>query len=87
MSDCFCTLLGLLAHSWFEIMEFSVFLIIVLSGTGKWLHSESGQISGKRQYFKITCVEPNLIFYRKETWSFLKVLDYQILEESINLRL
>ena len=33
------------AFSWFEIMEFSQFLIIsTFSGTGKWLHSKSGQI-------------------------------------------
>ena len=31
-------------------------------------------------------VRSNLIFCRKEIWSFLKVLDYQILEELINLR-
>ena len=28
-----------------------------------------------------------VIFYRKEIWSFLKVLNYQIVEELINLRL
>ena len=41
----------------------------------------------RRQYFWINCVESNLIFYIKKILSFLKVLDIQILEELINLRL
>ena len=45
------------------------------------------KFSKKRQYFLIICVKSNLFFCRKEIWSFLKVLDYQILEEVINLRL
>ena len=61
----------------------------MLSGTGKLLGSESGQIlvSKKRQYFLIICVESNLMFCRKEIWSFVKNPDYQILEKLINLRL
>ena len=89
MSDFYTLIIGLLAHSWFEIMKFSQSLLFLLSGTGKWLGSESGQISvsKKRQYFLIICVESNLMFCRKEIWSFVKVPDYQILEELINLRL
>ena len=29
-------------------------------------------VSKNRQYFLIICAESNIIFYRKETWSFLK---------------
>ena len=59
-----------------------------LSGTGKWLWSESGQISVKKgQYLRIIYIESNLIFCRKKNWSFHKVLDHQILEELINLKL
>ena len=35
----------------------------------------------------LECVESNLIFCRKEIWSFVKALDYQVLEELVNLRL
>ena len=80
--------MGLLAHSWFEIMEFHQILIIPafwhwkMAALRKW-----SNFSKKRQYFWMICVESNLTFCRKEIWSFLKVLDYQILEELINLRL
>ena len=69
-----------------NLVRFLSFLLM-LSGTGKWLSSKSGQISVKRQYFWIICVKSNLTFCRKEIWSFLKILDYWILEELINLRL
>ena len=66
-----------------NLVRFQSFL---LSGTGKQLRSESGQISLKRGNIFDLCVESTLTFCRKEIWSFLKVLDYQILEELINLR-
>ena len=78
--DCWCI------HD-LKLWNLVSFLSFLLSGTLKWLHSESGQISVEREYFWIICTESNLIFYRKEIWSFLKVLHKQILEELINLRL
>ena len=87
MSDIYTLIMGLLAHSWFEIMEFSQILVIPafwhwkIAAKRKW-----SNFSKKRQYFLFICVESNLTFCRKEIWSFLKVLDYQILEELINLR-
>ena len=83
--------MGLLMHSWFEIMEFSQ--IFIISAFWHWklvVKQKWSKFSKKRQYFWIICVKSNLIFCmcRKEIWSFLKVLDYQqILEELINLRL
>ena len=51
MSEFYTLIMGLLVHlfmiSWFEIVEFSQFLIIWLSGTGKQPRSENGQISVK----------------------------------------
>ena len=88
LSDIYTLIMGLLAHSWFEIMEFSQILIIPafwhwkIAVQWKW-----SNFSKKRQYFLFICVESNLTFCRKEIWSFLKVLDYQILDELINLRL
>ena len=42
MSDFYTLTMGFLVHSWFEIMEFSQFLIIsVFSSAGKWLQRES----------------------------------------------
>ena len=88
MRDFYTLIMGLLVHSWFKIVEFSQFLIIShfwhWKMPAKW---KSSNFSKKRQYFWIICVELNLIFYRKEIWSILKALDYQILKESINLRL
>ena len=45
------------------------------------------KFSKKLRYFWIICIGSNLVFYRKKNWSFLKVLDHQILEELINLKL
>ena len=88
MRDIYTLIMGLLVHSWFEIMEFSQILIIPafwhwkIAVQWKW-----SNFSKKRQYFLFICVESNLTFCKKEIWSFVKVLDYQILKELINLRL
>ena len=81
-------IMGLLAHSWFEIMEFDQILIIPafwhwkMAAWRKWSNFKK-----KRQYFWIIiCVESNLTFCRREIWSFLKFVEYQISEELINLR-
>ena len=87
MSDIYTLIMRLLAHSWFEIMEFDQILIIPafwhwkMAAWRKWPN-----FSKKRQYFWIICVESNLTFCRKEIWSFLKFLEYQISEELINVR-
>ena len=88
MSDIYTLIMGLLAHSWFEIMEFSQILVIPafwhwkIAAQRKW-----SNFSKKRQYFWFICVEWNLTFCREEIWSFFKVLHYHILEELINVRL
>ena len=87
MSYFYTLIMGLLVHSWFEIMEFHQILIIPafwhwkMAALRKW-----SNFSKKRQYFLIICVESNLTFCRKEIWSFLKCFDYQISQELINLR-
>ena len=86
MSYFYTLVRGLLAHSWFEIMEFHQILIIPafwhwkMAALRKWPN-----LSKKKQYFLIICVESNLTFCRKKMWSFLNCLDYQISEELINL--
>ena len=71
MSDLCTLIMGLLVHLWFEIMEFSQFLIICTFWSWKrWLISESGQISVKRDnIFELSVlnqiyffIESNLVF-------------------------
>ena len=87
MSYFYTLIMGLLAHSWFEIMDFHQILIIPafwhwkMAAWQKW-----SNFSKKWQYFWIIFVESNLTFCSKEIWSFLKFLDYQMSEELINLR-
>ena len=67
-----------------NLVSFSTFL---LSDAGKWLQSKWSNSSKKLQYFRTVQVESNLIFCIKNIWSVLKILDQQILEELINLKL
>ena len=77
--DCWC-IHGLKLQNLDGVLSF------LLSGSAKLLGSKSGQISVKRGNIFELCVESNLMLCRKEIWSFVKVLDYQVLEELINLR-
>ena len=79
---------GILAPSWFQIVEFSEFFIIPtlwcwkMTAKQKW-----SNFSKKFQYFWNIWIESSLIFCIKNIWSVRKRLDYQILEYLINLKL
>ena len=70
MSDFYTLIIGLLAHSWFEIMEYS-------------------QISVKRgNIFELSVLNQTWLFVERKSGVFLRFLiDHQISEELINLRL
>ena len=78
MSD-FCTLImEFLACSWFEIMEFSQFLIIssfIHSGTERWLSGKSGQILVKRDnIFELSVLNQIKFFIERKFGVFLRSL-------------
>ena len=93
MLQKFCAVVSILvAHHTEILLRFSQFEYYMqpprVGGCLPWWRFQNwSDFSKKRQYFWIICVESNLIFYRQKIWSFLKVLDYQILEELTNLRI
>ena len=76
MSDLCTLIMGLLVHSWFEIMEFSQFLIISTFWSWKswkWLISESGQISVKRDnIFELSLLNQIYFFIERKFGVFLR---------------